>query len=416
MLLNKKIKVQWSSKNRKHYEDLNYKFTKVKDEFEIFQDQLPRFSKVQVDVECDYCKTIFSKRYINYISEKEKSLVNKDCCKGCSLLKNKEIFIKKYGVDNPNKCKQIREKTKQTNLERYGTEYVLSNKDVREKIKQTNLERYGTEYAVNNNEIRLKIENTNLKKYNSKTPLKDKEVQEKIKRTNLQRYGVEYGIRTENAINNRYKKRTYEDAKFARENTTMERYNVKNVFQNKEIKDKIKQTNLKKYGVENPSQNKEIKEKQIESWCKSIFKNETGPCSKQQKYLHDLLGGELNYPVSKCLLDIAFPDEMIYIEYNGGGHYAWSTEDEVEKTDLNRYRYLKDNYGWKLIKIIAKKDKLPTDEQIIKLIEESKFKLRNGLNWIEINFDIDPNLPNILEDEDKDMNVSSDDNEEPDFM
>jgi len=43
--------------------------------------------------------------------------------------------------------------------------------------------------------------------------------------------------------------------------TSLERYGFKNVFQNKNIQNKQKQTNLKKYGVENPFQNKEIKEK-----------------------------------------------------------------------------------------------------------------------------------------------------------
>ncbi len=41
----------------------------------------------------------------------------------------------------------------------------------------------------------------------------------------------------------------------------LEKYGVNNVFQLKNIKEKIKLTNLEKYGVENPSQSKEIKEK-----------------------------------------------------------------------------------------------------------------------------------------------------------
>jgi hypothetical protein len=49
----------------------------------------------------------------------------------------------------------------------------------------------------------------------------------------------------------------------------LEKYGVENLFQLKDIKEKLKQTNLEKYGVENPSQNKEIKEKKIQTTLKN---------------------------------------------------------------------------------------------------------------------------------------------------
>ena len=53
----------------------------------------------------------------------------------------------------------------------------------------------------------------------------------------------------------------------------LEKWGVENVFQSKEIKEKIKKTNLKKWGVENPSQNGEINKKIKESISK-LDKNE----------------------------------------------------------------------------------------------------------------------------------------------
>jgi hypothetical protein len=44
-------------------------------------------------------------------------------------------------------------------------------------------------------------------------------------------------------------------------NTNIKKYGVENLFQSKEIKEKIKLTNLKKYGVENPTYSKEIRQK-----------------------------------------------------------------------------------------------------------------------------------------------------------
>ena len=53
--------------------------------------------------------------------------------------------MEKYGVDNPNKDKNIRKKIEETCLERYGNKNFLSLSNVREHIKETCLEKYGVE-------------------------------------------------------------------------------------------------------------------------------------------------------------------------------------------------------------------------------------------------------------------------------
>ena len=54
-----------------------------------------------------------------------------------------------------------------------------------------------------------------------------------------------------------------------RSDTNLKKYGSKCVFQNEEVKQKIKSTCLEKYGVENPSQSTEIRQKKIETSLKN---------------------------------------------------------------------------------------------------------------------------------------------------
>lgn len=123
----------------------------------------------------------------------------------------------------------------------------------------------------------------------------------------------------------------------------------------------------------------------------TMYENGTAPCSTQQKYLHNLLGGELNYPISNCSLDIAYPEEKIYIEYCGGGHdlqvkFGNMTDIEFIIYERNRFDFLKSR-GYKCIYILSKKDKLPSDEKLIDMCEYAKQYLNIG--HTRITFDID---------------------------
>jgi very-short-patch-repair endonuclease len=152
------------------------------------------------------------------------------------------------------------------------------------------------------------------------------------------------------------------------------------------MKAKIAKTNLEKYGVECVLANKEIKAKSM----RTMFENQTAPTSLQQKLLHEVLGGELNYPIKDIQLDIAFISDKIYIEYDGSGHglkvkLGEMTEEEFEEMGKKR-RYVLYRKGWKEIRIISTGDVLPTKEKIISMFEEAKNILKER-SWIL--FDID---------------------------
>ena len=112
-----------------------------------------------------------------------------------------------------------------------------------------------------------KIENTCLQKYGVKNPFQNKEIQEKAKNTCLQKYGVTNSFKC---------KKIQEKA----QQTCLQKYGVKNPFQAISIKNKIKQNNIKKYGVEYVLQSPVIKNK-IRNTCiqkygvDHIWKSET---------------------------------------------------------------------------------------------------------------------------------------------
>lgn len=191
---------------------------------------------------------------------------------------------------------------------------------------------------------------------------------------------VLYGV--ENAFQSDY----FNDKK---EKTMIERYGAAYTMHVPEIKSKIEETNIERYGHPTPFGNSEILQKTRDS----LYLNGTAPCSQQQKHLHDILGGELNYPQWKTWLDIAFVDQKIYIEYDGGGHKLsvickMFTEKEFRNREIRRYYALK-RAGWKQIKIISRKDIMYTDIIYVRLFQECKdiFKSDKDINWITIDVD-----------------------------
>ena len=66
-LITKTVKVKWNSRNKKHYVNLGYEFTKMGNEFEVKVKDLPKGSEVRVDCICDDCGCELDWQYIDYI-------------------------------------------------------------------------------------------------------------------------------------------------------------------------------------------------------------------------------------------------------------------------------------------------------------------------------------------------------------
>lgn len=85
--------IKWNKKNKSHFIDKGYKFTKYGDEFRVKVCDLQRFSTRPVRVKCDYCGKEFIQSYDHYIDSLKS--INKSSCKECVGKKCAEITLNK---------------------------------------------------------------------------------------------------------------------------------------------------------------------------------------------------------------------------------------------------------------------------------------------------------------------------------
>jgi hypothetical protein len=345
MLLIKEVEVTIGC-NLKYYENKGYTIPKklnkknkltvsVGTTIKVKIEDLPLKSRATVEFLCDYClienvETKLKTPYSDYTHRRE--VIEKDCCKKCSSKKQRDVYLKLYGVTNNSQLPEWKKKIKNTCQEKYGVDNVFQLEGVKKKSIETCVEKYGVEHYT-----------------------QSKEYIEKSKVTNLEKYGSEWF-----STSDEYKRQAQE-----------------------------------KYGETNVLKCKELIPIRTEKMLKTLYSNGTQKCSLQQRYLFELLNGdELNYLVKYSFLDIAFFDEKLYIEYSGSGHdlevkYNNITKEEFDKRELRRYFILR-KLGWNLIEVISRKDYLPSDTKILQMFDEAKEYLKTGHSWIK--FDVDNNI------------------------
>ncbi len=375
LLKDKSIVIEIKRQNVNHYKDRGYN-CKVGDIVEVNINDLPIKSKIKITVICDYCGKEKDIPYCNYVKSIS-GIIHKYACNHCIGLKIKESNLIVYGVDSVMKLEKNKNKLQKTMMNKYGVKSPAQSKDVINKMKNTMIERYGADNSMHIEKFKNKQKRTLFNNYGVDSPLHNDLLKEKAYNTNMKKYGVS------NPFQNK-------DIQEKQKQTCVEKYGCENVFQNEDIKKKSKLTMIKKYNSDHPMHIKEIKDKVIEKGLKTKYKYGTVSCSKQQKYIHNLIGGELNFPIDKLSLDIAFPKDKIYIEYNGSGHdidvkYGRISKKDFQEKEIKRYQYLK-SLGWKQIEINSFDDSLLIDELFVNLIEESKIELCNSkINHITIN-------------------------------
>ena len=233
-------------------------------------------------------------------------------------------------------------------------------------------------------------------------------------------------------------KNAYLCNKCSQHRTVKNKYNVDCTFEMQEVKNKIKATNLKKYGYECSSKSPVVRQK-ISNSLNALYTNDANrtndyerrekkkiatiqekygqqytsvsqvpqirekiittmlkydkvATSQQQIYIHSLIGGELNYQIQYYPVDIVLINDKIIIEYDGGGHklsikFGQLTEQQFTQKEIIRDKCIIKN-GWKIIRLIAIHDKLPNDDIIIDLIEQSKlYLLHTTHHWINIDLE-----------------------------
>lgn len=166
--------------------------------------------------------------------------------------KAKETFLKKYGVDNPAKSKEVLAKIQKTNLERYGVEYSAQSDIVKGKVKTTNLKKYGVEYSFQANEVKDKIKATNLERYGVDNPSKSDIIKTRIVESNRKNLGVDYPMQSKEVMD---KSRI----------TSLEKYGTEYPNQSDIVKSKIDASTLEHYGVNRACKLDEFKQKVVDT-------------------------------------------------------------------------------------------------------------------------------------------------------
>nr|DAS88283.1 MAG TPA: endonuclease-like protein [Bacteriophage sp.] len=174
--------------------------------------------------------------------------------------KAKETFLKKYGVDNPSKSKEVYDKVRKTNLERYGHVCSAQSEVVKEKIKASNRKKYGVEYSFQAEVVKDKIKATSLERYGVDNPSKSDIIKNRIVESNRKNLGVDYPMQSKDVLD---KSRVTSLQKYGTEYpnqseivkskidaSTLEHYGVNRACKLDEFKQKIVDTNRERYGVD----------------------------------------------------------------------------------------------------------------------------------------------------------------------
>ncbi len=443
MILTEIINIKATKANRDFYLSKGYIENDDKT-FDISPYDLSESSHIHIIAKCDIpdCNNTKEISYHSYCLTMKKNGFYR--CFACGNKAKKEIFMEKYGVDNPAKLPEIKEKQRQTNLERYGVpyqfarddfderkkqaclerygvEHQLQSQEIKDKIKNTNMEKYGVEYCIQNEDIKERIKQTNLMRYGTENALLNKEIRERIKKTLQEKYGVENPLQSSeirNKISETCQQKYGTDNPFRNpeiqekiRNTMLEKYGVEHPIQNEEIHNKIINTNLSKYGCPVPSMNQDIKDKVAETCMnkygsksslgnmqiysmtlQSKYKNGVINTSIQQLYLNKIYGGLMNYPIKKYNADILI-DNTYDLEFDGGGHRLCVKLGNMSDEEFDKLEIIRDiiinKAGYKIIRIISFTDKLPSDEILFQMLQDAKQYFSDYPNHSWIKFDID---------------------------
>lgn len=165
----------------------------------FFTEKSSFYFKKSVYYKCEVCNEVKEKRLYP-----EKVNMGLDfICREC---KYKITSMKKYGVDNPTKNKNIKLKTERTCLEKYGVSNPAKNIEIISKIKKNN--------KAADSKTREKFRKTCIKKYGVDNPAKSDIIKNKTEKTNLLKYGVKAPCQNPNILSKCFKNIEYDSIYF----------------------------------------------------------------------------------------------------------------------------------------------------------------------------------------------------------
>lgn len=187
MLKEQKIVARWNNANKKHYISNGYNFSKIGEEFEVDVHDLPKYSDCHVDVICDYCGSMYSPTYKNYIKSHKD---DKDCCSKCRNKKASLTMMDKYGETHYSKTNEFKKRVKETCQEKYSVDNPSKVSFFQDKKKVTNRTKYGVDWYTESDDFA----DVCISKYGVSNPMQSIEVQEKATKTLIDNNNVPISI------------------------------------------------------------------------------------------------------------------------------------------------------------------------------------------------------------------------------
>ena len=348
------VKVRIGSINYQYYKEKGYTFKKRGDIIEVNVLDLPKGSSQMVKVICDVCGKEIETQYRFIVKNNKENKLIICGSNSCRNKKYEDTCTKKYGkgIINAFQAEEVKEKIVETNRKNHGVDWYTQTEEHKDKSKKTWQLHYGVDNPAQAQEVKDAMKDTCRSRYGCDYAVQSDEVQNKIKSTNNKIYGGD------------------------------------SPFSSKEIRKKSQQTWKENYGEDiiNPGQVEEIKNKILDSFQ---F-NHTGPSSRAQRYINHILNGTLNKHIRDSLVDIYMEKENIVIEHDGSGHFLkdkingniYPTKEALLKEKEREDKII--NNGHKMIRFIAAKDRIPSDEVILNLVEGFK---NSDFKVIRINFE-----------------------------
>lgn len=343
-VINKYVDVKINKRNIKYYRSLQYKCN-IDETISVLYCHAKASKEILIDVQCDYCGKIFRITTDAYISSQKRNDINKICCNNpkCQKQKREEVMLKKYGVRDNSKLKSTIIKRKETLLIRYGVDNPMKSKQIQDKAKNTILKRYGVENVMQSENIKHKYNNSMIEKYGVKWAMQNQDIFEKLNQT----------------LFNKYK-------------ATFKKYDgIPTLCENEEIKNKIQKTLQERYNVTTPL---------------ALAKHYA--ISNAENHIATLLNVCQSYCIGSYIVDMKIRNTNIIIEYDGSGHELkrkFYSDEYYEQYEYNRENYII-SCGFVIIRLISHTDKLPSDNDIIDIIN-------NGIQYTKSNnvyrFDLD---------------------------
>ena len=275
---------------------------------------------------------------------------------------NKNIYLKRFGVDNPMKLKEIQDKVKDSQFRTNNGKYAFNS----EKQKQTMLAKYGVENIMQNPAYRQELQRQLKEKYGVTCTLQLDSVREKAEQTCLERYGAKNVLCKESSIYPNYNFNSHPELQTKAYSTLKDKYGSSG-FGSPLIKEKIRETCLDKYGYANPAlalmHGKSKSESIIVDSIKTAFPTLELHLNKRSLFSCDL----------RLEVDIFIPELLLGIEVNGA--YSHDKKQYLQDLAFNtcvskeRFKELEAiNNGFTLIHIWE--DSLAEDtEKVLKIIE-----------------------------------------------